>query len=99
MQEKDIIEKIGDLPTLPTVAARINSEMQKASLTAKALGRIIADDTADAEYIAADLLAQAEHDPLASAILITISRPLVDEVNREVFIPLEIPEHGRNFCL
>ena len=45
---------------------------------------IIADETANPEYCAADLLAQAEHDPLASAILITTSRHLADEVNREV---------------
>ncbi len=45
---------------------------------------IIADETADPEYCAADLLAQAEHDPLASAILITTSRRLADEVNREI---------------
>jgi len=45
---------------------------------------IIADETATPEYCAADLLAQAEHDPLASAILVTTSRWLADEVNREV---------------
>ena len=45
---------------------------------------IIADETANPEYCAADLLAQAEHDPLASAILITTSRRLADEVSREV---------------
>ena len=45
---------------------------------------IIADDTANIEYVAADLLAQAEHDRLASAILITTSRRLADEVNREI---------------
>jgi len=45
---------------------------------------IIADDTADPAYCAADLLAQAEHDPLASAILITASKRLADEVNQEV---------------
>jgi len=45
---------------------------------------IIADQTANPEYCAADLLAQAEHDPLASAILITTSRPLADKVNREI---------------
>ena len=45
---------------------------------------IIADETTNPEYCAADLLAQAEHDPLASAILITTSRGLADEVNREV---------------
>jgi len=45
---------------------------------------IIADETANPEYCAADLLAQAEHDPLASAILVTTSRKLADEVVREV---------------
>jgi histidinol dehydrogenase len=45
---------------------------------------IIADKTAEPAYCAADLLAQAEHDPLASAILVTTSPQLADEVNREV---------------
>jgi histidinol dehydrogenase len=45
---------------------------------------IIADETANPEYCAADLLAQAEHDPLASAVLITTSKWLADEVNRQV---------------
>lgn len=41
---------------------------------------IIADDTADAELVAADLLAQAEHDPMAAAILLTTSDRLLQEV-------------------
>jgi len=45
---------------------------------------IIADETANPAYCAADILAQAEHDPLASAILLTTSRRLADEVDREV---------------
>jgi histidinol dehydrogenase len=45
---------------------------------------IIADDTANPELCAADLLAQAEHDPLASAILVTTSSRLAEKVNREV---------------
>ncbi len=45
---------------------------------------IIADETVNPKYCAADLLAQAEHDPLASAILITTSRRLADEVAQEV---------------
>lgn len=45
---------------------------------------IIADESANPEYCAADLLAQAEHDPLASAILVTTSRRLADEVSRQV---------------
>jgi histidinol dehydrogenase len=45
---------------------------------------IIADETANPAYCAADLLAQAEHDPLASAILITTSKQLADRVNKEL---------------
>jgi len=45
---------------------------------------IIADDTARAEFVAADLLAQAEHDEDASAILITTSAKLANEVSVEV---------------
>ncbi len=50
---------------------------------------IIADETANPEYCAADLLAQAEHDPLASAILVTTSRRLADEVSQQVRQQLE----------
>jgi histidinol dehydrogenase len=39
---------------------------------------IIADDTANPEFIAADMLSQAEHDPIASAILLTASAELAD---------------------
>lgn len=45
---------------------------------------IIADDSADPALCAADLLAQAEHDVLASAILIAISSELAEKVNQEV---------------
>ena len=45
---------------------------------------VIADENANPKYIAADLMAQAEHDLLASAILITTSNQLVDEVNVEL---------------
>jgi len=45
---------------------------------------IVADETADAEYCAADLLSQAEHDPLASAILVTTSQRLAVAVDREI---------------
>lgn len=43
---------------------------------------IIADESADAEHVAADLLAQAEHDALATPILLTPSHHLADEVSR-----------------
>jgi histidinol dehydrogenase len=49
---------------------------------------VIADETADPDYIAADLLSQAEHDPLAASILVTPSRKLAeavqDSVNRQL---------------
>ncbi len=49
---------------------------------------IIADNSADASFVAADLLSQAEHDELASAILITNSNDLANNVSREVKIQL-----------
>lgn len=42
---------------------------------------IVADDGAPASFVAADLVAQAEHDPLATALLITPSQALIDAVN------------------
>ena len=45
---------------------------------------VIADEGADPSFVAADLLSQAEHDPLASAILLTTSRSLLKEVNQEL---------------
>ena len=45
---------------------------------------IIADETAKSSQIASDLLAQAEHDPLASSILLTTSKKLAQEVNDEI---------------
>ena len=49
---------------------------------------VIADDTADPELVAADLLAQAEHGPTSPAVLITTSEPLgravIDEVARQL---------------
>jgi histidinol dehydrogenase len=45
---------------------------------------IIADDSANPAFVAADLLSQAEHDELASSILITNSRKLADKVAKEL---------------
>lgn len=45
---------------------------------------VIADDSANPRYVAADLLSQAEHDELASAILITTSETLAKEVSEQV---------------
>ncbi len=44
---------------------------------------VLADETANPRYVAADLLSQAEHDELASAILITTSRELAEKVSDE----------------
>lgn len=45
---------------------------------------VIADETANPRYVAADLLSQAEHDELASAILITTNERLAETVNQEI---------------
>ena len=45
---------------------------------------VIADESANPRYVAADLLSQAEHDELASAILITTSEALADQVSVEI---------------
>ena len=45
---------------------------------------VLADETANPRYVAADLLSQAEHDEMASAILVTTSEKLALEVNREI---------------
>jgi histidinol dehydrogenase len=45
---------------------------------------ILADDTADAAYVAADLVSQAEHDILAGSVLVTDSARLADEVEAEL---------------
>ena len=43
---------------------------------------VIADESANPRYVAADLLSQAEHDPMASSILVTTSEPLIEAVNQ-----------------
>jgi phosphoribosyl-ATP pyrophosphohydrolase/phosphoribosyl-AMP cyclohydrolase/histidinol dehydrogenase len=50
---------------------------------------LIADHDADPALVAADLLAQAEHDPMAQPILITTSEALLDEVQLELSMQLE----------
>jgi histidinol dehydrogenase len=49
---------------------------------------VLADDTADPAYVAADLVAQAEHDPLAACLLVTTSEPLADAVDALLPDPL-----------
>lgn len=50
---------------------------------------VIADESANPAWVAADLLAQAEHDLLASAILLTPSQPLIERVQVEVAQQME----------
>ena len=50
---------------------------------------IIADDTADSNQLATDLLAQAEHDPFAAAILLTTSQAKANEVSEKIYQKLE----------
>lgn len=45
---------------------------------------VLADETANPRYVAADLLSQAEHDEMASAILVTTSQELAEKVSKEV---------------
>ena len=57
---------------------------------------VIADDAARPEWVAADLLAQAEHDVLAAAILLTPSHNLAEAVQVEVAQQLESPAGRRS---
>ncbi|MCD8366691.1 MAG: histidinol dehydrogenase [Clostridiales bacterium] len=45
---------------------------------------VLADETANPKFVAADLMSQAEHDPMASAMLITTSMTLAEAVDREI---------------
>jgi histidinol dehydrogenase len=54
---------------------------------------ILADDTADAAMVAADLISQAEHDVLAAAVLVTTSEALADAVDVEIERQLATTKH------
>lgn len=55
---------------------------------------VVADETAQAGFCAADLIAQAEHDPLATAILVTNSEELVRKIEAELDIQLAAVSRG-----
>src|SRR3954469_4704297 len=55
---------------------------------------ILADDTAEPAYVAADLLSQAEHDPMAAAVLVTTSPALADEVEAELDKQVSVTRHA-----
>jgi histidinol dehydrogenase len=54
---------------------------------------ILADDTADARSVAADLISQAEHDPMAAAVLVTPSEVLADAVRAELVTQVAATRH------
>jgi histidinol dehydrogenase len=54
---------------------------------------ILADDTADAAYVAADLVSQAEHDPMAASVLVTDSLRLADDVEAEIDKQVAVTRH------
>ncbi|MEU7872720.1 histidinol dehydrogenase [Dactylosporangium sp. NPDC049140] len=54
---------------------------------------ILADDSADPRHVAADLISQAEHDPLAASVLVTTSTALADAVDAEVARQVAATKH------
>ena len=54
---------------------------------------ILADDSAEAALVAADLISQAEHDPLAASVLVTTSERLADDVEVEVEVQITATKH------
>ena len=55
---------------------------------------VLADSTADPVHVAADLISQAEHDPLAAAVLVTDSVELADEVVKELEVRVAATKHS-----
>ncbi len=55
---------------------------------------IIADHTADPEFVAADLIAQAEHDPLAACLLVTTDPALADQVDKALGPQIAATRHA-----
>ncbi|HEX6329245.1 MAG TPA: histidinol dehydrogenase [Jiangellaceae bacterium] len=54
---------------------------------------VLADDTADPVHVAADLISQAEHDPLAASVLVTSSPELADAVTSELGLQVAATKH------
>jgi len=55
---------------------------------------VLADETADPVHVAADLVSQAEHDPMAAAVLVTASPALADAVERELERRVPLTKHS-----
>jgi histidinol dehydrogenase len=54
---------------------------------------VLADETADPRYVAADLISQAEHDPMAASVLVTASASLADAVIAELERQVPLAKH------
>ncbi len=54
---------------------------------------VLADETADPAHVAADLLSQAEHDPMAASVLVTPAERLADEVEAELDKQVSVTKH------
>jgi histidinol dehydrogenase len=59
---------------------------------------ILADDTADAAFVAADLISQAEHDVIAASILVTTSEALADAVEAELALQVPATKHSERIA-
>ena len=59
---------------------------------------ILADDTADPSYVAADLISQAEHDPQAASVLVTASPQLADAVEAELAAQAPSARHAERIA-
>jgi histidinol dehydrogenase len=59
---------------------------------------IVADETADPAHVATDLISQAEHDPLAAAVLVTDSEALAEAVERELEPRVAATKHGERIA-
>ena len=90
-------------PGSPAVqAARLLAQLEGVNIVGvygPSEGLILADDSADPQLVAADLLNEAEHGPDAAGILVTPSRALVEAVGREVETQLAaLPEPRRTYA-
>ena len=59
---------------------------------------ILADDTADPVHVAADLISQAEHDPLAASVLVTTSEVLADAVDAQLAAQVPATKHSERIA-
>ncbi len=59
---------------------------------------ILADDTADAAFVAADLISQAEHDVIAASVLVTTSAELADAVEAELAVQVPATKHSERIA-